>query len=133
MVHRILFFLGLLTMSLSGMVLAMMIGNIVSNDGHLSDPNLAWLTVAMAAIGAAMVTLSRRSRRKVHTRTTEAVERQLRNAGHVDASVVAMYLRCSLDDAVATLDDLSGRLGLEREQLRSGFDVRYRRRTGAAA
>ncbi len=124
MLHRIIFFLGLFTASLSVMVGAMIIGNLAANEWRLSDPGLAYLFVVMLVGGIVVTLLAQRARARVHQRMKAAADIMIANAGWVDASVMAMVLRCSLDDAVALLDDWAERNDVRRQQLR-GYDVRY--------
>jgi len=124
MLHRIVFFLGLLTASLSLMVGAMVIGNLSANQGHLADPGLAVLFLSLLLGGTALALLAQRSKRRVHAKLNAAATVMMANGGCVEASVMAMVLRCSLDDSVALLDDWAELNNMHRHQLR-GYDVRY--------
>jgi hypothetical protein len=124
MLHRVVFVLGLFTASLSMMVGAMVIGNLAANEGRLADPGLAILFLLMLTGGIVVTLLAQRSRRRVLNQLRAAAAVMMTNSGYVDASVMAMVLRCSLDDAVALLDDWAEREHMQRRQLR-GYDVRY--------
>lgn len=124
MLHRVFFILGLFLVSLSLMVAAMVIGNLSANHGQLTDPGLAYLVLAMVAIGSTAIVLAQRARRRMHIVARTATHTMIANAGYAEASVIAMVLRCSLDDTVALLDDWAEDVGAQRVQLR-GFDVRY--------
>jgi hypothetical protein len=124
MLHRVIFFLGLLVASLSFMVVVSMVGNIVANDGHLSDIGLAILSSTMLVGGTVTALLAHRVRKRLHLRVSVLVQEIVANAGYVEASVMAMRLRCSIDDAVATMDDWAEIHMFTRHQL-PGYDVRY--------
>ncbi|MCU0329862.1 MAG: hypothetical protein MUC47_02665 [Candidatus Kapabacteria bacterium] len=124
MLHRVFFFLGLLVATLSMMVLVNVVGNMMANDGKLTDIGLAVLFFSMLTGGSVVALLAHRVRKRLHVRVTAIVDEIVSHAGYVEASVVAMRLRCSLDDAVATLDEWAERRHYRRVQL-PGYDVRY--------